>query len=229
LFRTYLSNTSGLRIVEIGAQDVNGSLRTHSPPNNTYIGVDFVEGRGVDVVLTDPYKLPFDVESVDVIVCSSCLEHSEFFWVLFLEMARVVRPTGLIYLNVPSNGAFHRYPVDCWRFYPDSGVALVRWAKRNGYNPALLETFTGQQKGDIWNDVIAVFAKDEMHVSRHPRRMISSFHRFSNGIIYGSDEIINFMELPEDQRMSPVKRTWKNLMNLPARAAYRLKVQLQKD
>ena len=30
----------------------------------------------------------------------------------------------LFYLNAPSNGEFHRYPVDCWRFYPDAGGAL---------------------------------------------------------------------------------------------------------
>jgi SAM-dependent methyltransferase len=71
------------------------------------------------------YKLPFADGSVDVVLSSSCFEHSEFFWLLFLEILRVLRPEGLFYLNAPSNGPFHRYPVDCWRFYPDSGNALV--------------------------------------------------------------------------------------------------------
>ena len=84
------------------------------------------------MVLDDPYTLPFADESVDIVVSTSCLEHSEMFWLSFLEMLRVLRPTGLLYLNVSSNGNFHRYPVDCWRFYPDSGVAMVCWARRNG-------------------------------------------------------------------------------------------------
>src|SRR4051812_2658915 len=110
-----------IRIVEIGSQDVNGSLRTVAPPAFEYIGVDFVAAKGVDVMLSDPYALPFTDESVDLVLSSSCLEHSEMFWLIFLDVMRVLKPDGLFYMNVPSNGAFHRYPVDCWRFYPDSG------------------------------------------------------------------------------------------------------------
>ena len=76
-FETYLENSKDLIIVDIGAQNVNGSLREVAPKENQYIGVDFVEGKGVDVVLTDPYQLPFETASVDVIVSSSCFEHSE--------------------------------------------------------------------------------------------------------------------------------------------------------
>jgi SAM-dependent methyltransferase len=174
--------------------------------------VDFVSGRGVDVVLQDPYELPFEDQSVDVVVCSSCFEHSEFFWELFLDIMRVLKPTGLFYLNVPSNGGFHRYPVDCWRFYPDSGRALVNWARRNGMKSALLESFTGVQKQDIWNDFVAVFVKDEAHVALYPSRMLDSIKRYSNGLVYGSHEFQHFEAFPEDQRMNPAKRYWKKAL-----------------
>ena len=131
-FETYAAMLADASVVDIGAQDVNGSLKDVMPSHLRYTGVDFVEGKGVDVVLDDPYTLPFADESVDIVVSNSCLEHSEMFWPSFLEMLRVLRPTGLLYLNVPSNADFHRYPVDCWRFYLDSGVALVSWARRNG-------------------------------------------------------------------------------------------------
>lgn len=155
-------------VVEIGAQDVNGSLREVAPPGVRYIGMDFVVGKGVDVVLTDPYCLPFDSESVDVIVSSSCLEHSEMFWLSFTECLRILMPDGLLFINVPSNGAFHRYPVDCWRFYPDAGSALVTWVKRQGMAPALLESFITPQHEDVWNDFLAVFVKDEACIRQHP-------------------------------------------------------------
>jgi hypothetical protein len=45
---------------------------------------DFEHGKGVDVLLTDPYRLPFEENSVDIAVSSSCYEHSEFFWLSFL-------------------------------------------------------------------------------------------------------------------------------------------------
>ncbi|WP_321817215.1 MULTISPECIES: hypothetical protein [unclassified Paraburkholderia] len=58
-------------IIEIGSQDVNGSPRSVCPQGVSYTGVDFVEGRGVDVVLQDPYVLPFDDASADVVLASS--------------------------------------------------------------------------------------------------------------------------------------------------------------
>jgi SAM-dependent methyltransferase len=142
-FQTYAEffpSDKSTKVVEIGSQDVNGSLRSVAPDAFDYIGVDFQAAKGVDVVLTDPYSLPFASESVDMVLSSSCFEHSEMFWLVLLEIMRVLKPRGLFYLNVPSAGSFHRYPVDCWRFYPDSGRALVQWSKRSGGNAELLES-----------------------------------------------------------------------------------------
>lgn len=198
-FDTYLQGKTGLKIADIGAQDVNGSLRSVAPANHEYIGVDFVEGKGVDVILTDPYTLPFEDKSLDVIVCSSCFEHSEFFWLLFNEVQRVLKDDGLFYLNVPSNGAFHRYPVDCWRFYPDSGLALERWAKRSGYNTTLLESFTGLQKRHQWNDFIAVYVKDGNHASDYTRRMQDGYKDYTNGWVLGAKDFTHPKATPEDK------------------------------
>jgi SAM-dependent methyltransferase len=151
-FDAYASSFSSqpkVKVIEIGSQDVNGTLRSTIPSSFEYVGVDFVEGKNVDVVLEDPYKLPFESESADIVLSSSCFEHSEMFWLVFLEIMRVLKPKGLFYLNVPSNGWFHRHPVDCWRFYPDSGRALVSWAKRNSINAALLESYTSLQAKDV--------------------------------------------------------------------------------
>jgi SAM-dependent methyltransferase len=208
--RTYLPNTPGLKNIDIGAQDFCGSLKGHMRPGDDYIGVDFVGGPNVDVVMPDPYKLPFDDESIDAVLCSSCFEHSEFFWELFVEMIRVLKPAGLIYLNVPSYGAFHRYPVDCWRFYPDSGRALERCARRKGYKPAMLESFTGVQRRDLWNDFVAIFVKDEANASLYPRRMQDVIGPFRNGLVYGSDAIRNEELFPEDVFMKPWKRARRN-------------------
>lgn len=192
-FNTYTKDASNLTIVEIGSQDVNGSLKSVSPKNNKYIGVDFVKAKGVDIVLTDPYSLPFENDSIDVVVSSSCFEHSEFFWLLFNETLRILKPTGLLYLNVPSNGLFHRYPVDCWRFFPDSGVALQNWGRRSGYKVALLESFTGMRKNDVWNDFITVFVKDEENVSMYGNRIQNGLSVYTNGRLYGTEKISNYI------------------------------------
>lgn len=186
------------RVIEIGSQNVNGSIRQCCPTAWEYIGVDFVAGNGVDQVLEDPYTLPFETSSVDVLLSSSCFEHSEMFWLLFLEMMRVLKPTGLFYLNVPANGPFHRYPVDCWRFYPDSGRALVTWAKRNGMNPELLESYTSAQSGSEWNDFVAVFLRDAASISKYPRRIIQTKTDYTNGLAAGHQGVFQYSLFPED-------------------------------
>lgn len=201
-FEQYVPFFSGINrpvIVEVGSMNVNGSLREVAPVGFAYIGVDFAPGPGVDVVLSDPYKLPFDDNSVDMVVSSSCFEHSELFWVSFLEIMRILKPRGLFYLNAPSNGPYHRYPVDCWRFYPDSGGALVTWAKRNGYRPALLESFVGEQAVDPWNDFVAVFLKDEGLVAYVPPGILERTSAYRNGVHITLDAILNKSARTEDQ------------------------------
>lgn len=206
-FRTYADALAQPLILDLGAQDVHGSLRSVAPPAARYVGVDMVAGPGVDIVLADPYVLPFETGSVDVVVSTSCLEHAEFFWLTLLEVMRVLKRRGVAYLNMPSNGAFHRYPVDCWRFYPDSGRALARWAQRHGYDAQLLESFTGDQAGDRWNDFVCVLLRDPAGLPLYPRRMLHTLERFSNGLCY--PDFVNFLrpqELTEDQRRVPAGR-----------------------
>ena len=161
-FEVYCSGhlPEGFTVVEIGSQDVNGSLRQVAPEGARYIGLDFIEGAGVDVIIEDPYKIPLPDAWADIVVSSSCFEHSEFFWLTFVEIIRILKPGGFVYVNVPSNGMYHRYPVDCWRFYPDSGEALAGWARRVGFQVNLIESFVGaRSEENIWNDFVAVFQK----------------------------------------------------------------------
>jgi SAM-dependent methyltransferase len=185
-FATYLEYVDdGMSILEIGAQNINGSLRQLCPGNAKYVGVDFKPYKGVDVVLEDPYKLPLGDESFDVVVSSSCFEHSALFWLTYQEIMRVLKPDGLFYLSVPSNGPYHQYPVDCWRFYPDSGGALVEWGWRNGMKNAVLESYMCNPMVDGWADFVCVFIKDEGHARRYPRRILNAFTDYTNGVIRG--------------------------------------------
>jgi SAM-dependent methyltransferase len=211
-FETYVRGAKGLTIIDVGAQDICGSLRSVSPPDNTYIGVDFAEGKGVDIVIDDPYSLPFADQSVDVCVSSSCFEHAEFFWLSFNEILRILKPEGLLYLNAPSNGAFHRYTVDCWRFYPDSGTALQNWGRRSGYPVVLLESFIGIQKRDIWNDFVAVFLKDERYLDRYPARIQNTEREVLNGKLHGSESLINELAFfTGSKRPSQVERVIRSI------------------
>jgi len=155
-FETYLPGGEGT-ILEVGALDVNGSLRALAPRRATYLGVDMVAGTGVDRVLDDPHVLPFPDQAFDAVVATSCFEHDPMFWVTFLEMVRVTRLHGYIYINSPSNGWFHQHPRDNWRFYPDAGLSLRDWARREGFDVALVESFIGRRRRNTWNDCVMVF------------------------------------------------------------------------
>ncbi|MBS0453412.1 MAG: methyltransferase domain-containing protein [Proteobacteria bacterium] len=144
-------------VVELGSLNVNGSLRDHCPEGARYLGLDGTDGPGVDRVVAWDQPLPLADGCTDVVLSSSALEHDPFFWQSFLEMLRLLRPGGLLYINAPSNHDFHRHPVDCWRFYPDAGHALVRWAHRHGLAVQLVESFVAAPQTHGWSDFVAVF------------------------------------------------------------------------
>jgi SAM-dependent methyltransferase len=199
-FETYVNENLPLNIIEIGSQIVESdkSIRQLKPALSTYTGYDHIDGEGVDVVISHPYTLPIEDNSVDVIVSSSCFEHSVFFWMNFLEAMRVLKPSGLFYLNAPSNGAFHRYPMDSWRFYPDAGISLVNWGKFNSFDRCeLMESFIGRENrdGKPWKDFVAVFLKDSNYANLYENRIIDIIDDFANGIKYGHDTFFNHKEM----------------------------------
>jgi hypothetical protein len=143
--------------LDVGSQDVNGTLRDLVPEGCEYTGCDIREGPNVDMLLTNPYCLPCADGSFDLVVSTSCLEHDRFFWLTFAEMVRVSK--GYIYISVPMDGPVHRYPIDCWRFYPDAPVALADWAARSGHPTELVESAMQGPIKDVWTDCYAVFKR----------------------------------------------------------------------
>jgi SAM-dependent methyltransferase len=164
---TYLADRPALTIADLGSCDVNGSYRPlFAREGWRYIGVDLAAGNNVDCVLESPYRLPFATGSLDVFVSGQAFEHVEFFWLTWLEMARVLKPGGLIFLIAPSRGPEHRYPVDCWRFYPDAYGALAKYAALD-----LLEAGTDWQPdaaedSAAWGDTVGVFRKRHQNLAR---------------------------------------------------------------
>lgn len=148
----------GKTILEIGSLDVNGSLRVASRADNRYIGVDIETGPSVDLVAPSG-ALPILPGVVDLVLTSSVFEHDVTFWLTFLEAMRVLKPGGLLYVNAPSNGGYHAYPVDNWRFYADAGLALAKLATHSGISTTLVESFIANRSRDGWNDFVGVFQR----------------------------------------------------------------------
>jgi SAM-dependent methyltransferase len=194
-FNTYVNKKNeNIKILEIGSYIGGFSIRSLANEKTEYIGVDLTKGPGVDIVLEDQYVLPFEDNVFDFVISSSCFEHSEFFWLNFLEIMRVLKSDGLFYLNAPSGGMFHRYPVDCWRFFPDSGQALSNWGKRNNINCDVVEQYTSDKETDIWSDYVCIFIKDITKIDNFNERIIDSFNRYTNGSVYPNKNFKNSLK-----------------------------------
>ena len=153
-----------IQILDIGGRDVNGSYADLFKGDQfKYIGVDIEAAEGVSIILDDPYKLPLPDNSIDVVLSGQMLEHCEFFWQTFAEMVRVSKDDGFIFLVAPSGGPIHRYPVDCYRFYPDAYRALAKYANCHAIDIWL------DERGP-WRDLVGVFSK-----TKRPKRSEPAF------------------------------------------------------
>ena len=127
---TYLNKQDKLiSVLDVGSYDVNGSYKyIFSGPKYSYLGLDMEKGPNVDFIPSKPYSwTELENDSFDVVISGQALEHIEFFWVTMAEIARVLRPGGLLCLIVPRGFDLHRYPVDCYRFDVDGVIALARY------------------------------------------------------------------------------------------------------
>lgn len=219
--KTYLSSKTSLKVIDVGSR-----LRTPEKivewkkilGDVDYIGVDLVSGENVDIILKNPYEYPFEDESIDVIIANSIFEHSEFFWQLFLELVRILKPNGLLYINAPSNGDFHRGPfnqdvlVDVYRFYPDSGKALQKWGNYSGFKDLiLLESYIFNRRSKNWNDFVSVFLKNKNYAKDFQDRIIENTSHFYNGYSFGKKSILNYQELTEDHVLLFQKQYFKRI------------------
>ena len=108
------------KILDVGSYNVNGCLRPLVEMRGwSYIGLDMVAGPNVDIISPLPYKFPFQDGLFDIVISSSTLEHVEKPWLWMPELARVLKPGGMLAVLTHTCWAYHAHPVDCWRFLPD--------------------------------------------------------------------------------------------------------------
>lgn len=93
------------------------------------LGVDMVDGPGVDYVLDMEKPLP-KLGWFDHVECLSVLEHSRQPWLMAANIERLLLPGGTLYVAVPFCWRLHAYPSDYWRFTPEGIRALfpgIEW------------------------------------------------------------------------------------------------------
>jgi len=96
---------------------------------------DYIAARDVTRVVDAMHMRDIKSASVGSVVCVSALEHFEKPWAAAAQIARVVRPGGLLFVSAPFVFPFHEEPHDYWRYTPDALRVL--------FGPAFTETFCG--------------------------------------------------------------------------------------
>jgi len=195
---TYLDKNKKLKILDIGSQDVSeegyyGSYK-HLFDSELweYTGVDLCAGKNVDVVLKDVYRWSeFNSNSFDVIISGQAIEHIEFFWVTMYEVSRALKFEGICCIIGPSGGYEHRYPIDCWRFYPDGFKALIKYAKLEPVEVyTQWETLGYNDGSDDWHDSVLIAKKPK--------------YNFLNNLILIAKRNIQYMLLPRSYRSKKI-------------------------
>lgn len=154
-----------IHICDLGSQDVNGSYRPiFAEVAWSYLGLDMAAGNNVDIVLRTPYVWREVAScSADVVISGQAFEHIQYFWITMIEIARVLKPGGLCCILAPSSGPEHRYPLDCWRFYPDGMGTLAHFAQMEVLEATTQWNDEGYADGsDWWHDSMLVCRKPDL-------------------------------------------------------------------
>ena len=150
-----------------------GSKRYHDQPSYrdfivderfNYTGLDLEAGENVDVVPQNAYLWQeLSDEAFDICISGQTFEHNPYFWITMCEISRILKPGGYCCIIVPGAGPVHRYPLDCWRFYPDSWAALCHIAGLD-----IIETFFETDRTSQM--VLGGYFRDSCVIATRPRR-----------------------------------------------------------
>jgi hypothetical protein len=126
-----IANREGIRILEIGSREVTGPSNARQRfARAEYVGFDYYPGNNVDVV-GDAHKLSsyFPGERFDLIHSSACFEHFAMPWVVAVEISKLLRIGGTLFVETHFSYSSHERP---WHFFQFSDMAL-----RVLFSPAL--------------------------------------------------------------------------------------------
>lgn len=94
--------------IELGAYNVNGSVRDLFPTVEQWTGVDLRPGPSVDVVAPAEQYQPAD--PVDLVVCTEVLEHTPNWRQIIQNAWLMLRPRGVLIVTAAGTG---RTPHGC--------------------------------------------------------------------------------------------------------------------
>ena len=90
-----------------------------SAPHARLLNIDVMNAENVNIV-TDGSFIPIRDSVLDVVVAQEVLEHIADFQFTINELNRILKPSGLLYVQTPFQIGKHHGPQDYWRFSRDA-------------------------------------------------------------------------------------------------------------
>lgn len=110
----------GKHVLEVGAMDVNGSVRPYieSLKPRGYWATDMRPGKGVDHVIDcEDLAETFGFHSYDIVISCEMLEHAKHWQICLARMFNILTWNGILILTTVMEGfPKHDFPEDLWRF-----------------------------------------------------------------------------------------------------------------
>jgi SAM-dependent methyltransferase len=108
------------------------------------VNIDFIDYENVDIVC-DIHDLPFNDNSVDVVLNITVLEHVSSPQKVIDEIHRVLKPGGMIFTAYPFIQGFHASPNDYTRL-TEEGIKLLH----KNFKAIETKPFGGPTSGMLW-------------------------------------------------------------------------------
>lgn len=173
-------------ILQIGSL---ASTLDHSPKNwrarfanRKFVGMDAISGPNVDVVadICEPVadlRTKLADQSFATIICAHVLEHVRHPWRASENIATLLKPNGVLFIQSPWVQGFHGYPNDFWRFslaglltmFP--AIEMINWSYSGGSSDFAYRILmdgrplTGELLADIERDLLQIVLSPQANES----------------------------------------------------------------
>jgi SAM-dependent methyltransferase len=100
-----------INVLEIGSQDINGTVRDFFQKGANYLGLDLGMAKGVDWTIPgELVELPDQWASI--CISTECFEHAASWEQILMNMIRITRTNGLLILSIAGHGRATHGTVD---------------------------------------------------------------------------------------------------------------------
>ncbi len=130
MFNRFISSVNELpraTLLEIGSRNVTGVVwRNAFRSTVDYTGLDIHAGDNVDLV-GDVHRLSslLPAEHFDAVFSVSVFEHLAMPWKAVIEINRIMKPGGLLYISTHPTIPPHELPWDFWRYSGETFKTLL--------------------------------------------------------------------------------------------------------